>query len=125
VTRCRGQGQRLQQRDGGRQSFRADDGGCAGDRPLRADHGGQRRQQFGDVKVFLPLGSGKFGKAEIGQPGFSVASDYHVRRSQAAMSDPGAVQPAYFSPQPLEQLVADRPAWKVDERGAAYAFHDE
>src|ERR1039457_2628110 len=41
------------------------------------------------------------------------------------MSDPGAVQPLYFGPQPPEQLVADRPRWKVDERGAAHAFHDQ
>ena len=41
------------------------------------------------------------------------------------MSDPSAVQPAYFGPQPQEQLVADRLRWQVDERSAVHSFHGQ
>lgn len=101
------QRQRLQQRHRGRQCLGADDRGGAGHGPVRAGQDGQRGQEFGEVKVFLPLGGGQLGEAEVGQPGQHVVVDHHVGRSQGPVGDPGAVQPVDFSPQPPEEVIAD------------------
>ncbi len=119
------QGQRLQQRHGGRQPLGADDRGGAGHGPVRAGQGGQRRQQLGEVEVFLPLGGGQLGEAEVGQPGQHVAVDHHVGRAQGAVGDPGPVQPVYFGPQPLEEVVADPLRRELAERAAVHPVHDQ
>ena len=119
------QGQRLQQRHRGRQRLGADDRGGGGHRPVRAGQDGQRGQEFGEVKVSLPLGGGQLGEAEVGQPGQHVAVDHHVGRSQGPVGDPGAVQPVYFSPQPPEEVIADLLRREVAERAAVHPVHDQ
>ena len=41
------------------------------------------------------------------------------------MGDPGAVQPAYFGPQPLKEVVADLLGGELAERAALYPVHDQ
>ena len=103
----------------------ADDLSGAGHGPVRADHDGQRGQQFGEVEVLLPLGGGQLGEAEVGQPWPPVVPGHHVGRPQGPVGDPGAVQPVHVGPQPAEEVVADPLRGELAERAALYLVHDQ